>query len=83
MAYKKVLTGSYILGVGETSVGNISKEEYDEITERFRNKPGEADGFVYMLRDDTLAWEKIPVNPSIEDIEAAEALSIILGGDGV
>lgn len=61
MAYIKVVDDPYIVGICENqdANGNISKEEYDEITELFANKPTATSGYKYMLRDDSHKWEMV------------------------
>ena len=62
MEYVKVISDGYILGVGEVeSGGNISKEEFDEISNIIHNTPTAPDGYYYRLKEN-LEWElcKIP-----------------------
>ena len=59
MAYRKVLDGPYILGVGFSQVGNIEQAEYEEIVAQYVRKPTAPVGYAYMLRDDTNVWELV------------------------
>lgn len=82
MEYKKIIVGGYILGLAEVEKnGNISKEEYDRITEIIHNKPIAPEGYDYRLKAD-LTWEKyeLPPVPEDDEITAEEALEIIRGG---
>lgn len=80
MEYKKIIVGGYILGLAEVNSGNISKDEYDRITEIIHNKPTAPKGFDYRLKDN-LEWElyELPApvpeddEATIEDYEAALA----------
>lgn len=57
MGYIKVMSNGYILGVAQaTSGGNISKEEFDEITAIIHDMPTTPDGYYYRLKDN-LEWE--------------------------
>jgi len=79
--YKFVLDG-YILGVGIGLAGiEIQKDEYDKILSVIRSKPARTDTVDYKLKED-LNWEPYPVEPPEEDeLDADEALAIIVGGD--
>lgn len=71
MEYKKIIVDGYILGLAEVANnGNISKAEYDRITEVIHSKPIAESGYDYRLRED-LTWELYELPPMpIEDEEA-------------
>ena len=80
------LDGAYIAslseGLGQTQ---ITEEEYTNILSIIRSAPSAPDGYTYMLRADTLEWELVenppePEPPVDDDVDDAEALSILLGG---
>lgn len=72
MEYKKIIVDGYILGLAEVEQnGNISKEEYDRITEIIRNKPIAESGFDYRLRADSIEWELVEVPAEEEQTEEA------------
>lgn len=79
--YKSVADG-YILGVGIGCAGiEVCKEEYDEILSVIRNKPERTNTIDYKLKED-LNWEPYSIEPPEEDeLDADEALAIIVGGD--
>lgn len=81
MAYRKVLDGPYILGVGFSQVGNIEQVEYEEIVAQYVRKPTAPVGYAYMLRDDTHVWELVKLEePEPDDHDKAEAYDILIGG---
>lgn len=80
MNYAKVVCNGYILGVGIANIGNITEEEYNEITDIFRSAPVAPTGYTYKLRADTLEWELVELPPQPVEITDSEALEIILGG---
>lgn len=79
--YKDVQNG-YIVAVGTGETGEeITEEEYNTIRAAMAEKPVAPDGYDYKLKDD-LTWEQyeLPViDPLEEEIDDAEAYSIILG----
>jgi hypothetical protein len=86
MDYFKSVVDGYILGV---SAGNgktkITESEYNDILRVIHNRPSATETVDYRLRED-LTWEEYEVEPDgdppvTEDIDDAEALNIILGGD--
>lgn len=78
--YFKAIHDGYIIGVGIGSRGTeIGESEYKTLTDIIHNAPQKA-GYVYRLKED-LTWEEQEVIPEGEDIDDAEALQIILGGD--
>lgn len=83
MNYAKVVCNGYILGVGIANIGNITEEEYNEITGIFRSAPVAPSGYTYKLRADTLEWELVELppepepEPTVED--KAEAYDILMG----
>lgn len=83
MMYKKIVKDGYILGVGEVSRGgNIDANEYARLTEVINDAPEAPDGFYYMLREDE-TWELIEKEPepTDPDLDDAELVNILLGGD--
>ncbi len=78
--YFKYLSGNYIEGIGVGLGGEeISKSEYDMILDVIRSKPARTDTEDYKLSKD-LTWEPYPVDPPSDEIDADEALNIIMGG---
>ena len=79
--YFKARANGYIYGVGQGSMGDeITKEEYNELTDIFHNIPIK-EGYGYKLKDD-LTWEeyKIEPEPDLPTIEEkAEAYDILVG----
>ena len=83
--YYKNTEDAYIVsiskGAGEIE---ISAAEYKDILAIIRSAPSAPDGFVYLLREDTLDWElaELPPEPEPTDEEPddSEALAILLGG---
>ena len=84
MMYKNTEKG-YIVsiskGAGEIAV---TEEEYNSLLSIIRSAPSAPDGYVYLLRADTLEWElaELPPDPEPEDeeLDDSEALAILLGG---
>ena len=84
MKYCKNLDGEYIsclsTGFGEVE---ISEEEYNGILSIIRAAPTAPEGYIYLLRADTLEWElvELPPEPEPEDpeLDNAEAFDIIFG----
>ena len=63
----------------------ITEEEYANILSIIRSAPSAPDGYTYMLCADTLEWELVenppePEPPVDDEVDDAEALSILLGG---
>lgn len=78
--YKSVADG-YIVGIGTGIGGNeISQREYNTILAAIRTKPERTDTTDYKLKED-LTWEPYPVEPPSEELDADEALAIIMGGE--
>ncbi len=84
--YYKNTEDAYIVsiskGAGEIE---ISAAEYKDILAIIRSAPAAPDGYIYLLRADTLDWELAenppePEPPADEDIDEAEAYNIIFGG---
>ena len=83
--YYKNTENAYIVsiskGAGEIE---ISEAEYKAILSVIRSAPAAPDGYVYLLRTDTLEWElaELPPDPEPvdEELDDSEALSILLGG---
>lgn len=66
----KALIDPYIIGIGinQLPIDIITQEEYDTLSELFKNKPKDPEGYRYMLRADTLEWELVenPIEPEEE-----------------
>lgn len=86
MSFYKNIYDSYI---GSLSKGfgqkQITEEEYNNILFIIRSAPSAPDGYTYMLRADNLEWELVenppePEPPVDDEVDDAEALSILLGG---
>lgn len=86
MSFYKNICGGYIEslsnGFGQKQ---ITEEEYNNLLSIIRSAPSAPDGYTYMLRADTLEWELVenqpePEPPADDDVDDAEALSILLGG---
>lgn len=86
MSFYKNICGGYIeslsKGFGQRQ---ITEEEYNNILSIIRSAPSAPDGYTYMLRADTLEWELVenppePEPPVDDEVDDAEALSILLGG---
>ena len=86
MSFYKNIRDSYIeslsKGFGQRQ---ITEEEYTNILSIIRSTPPAPDGYTYMLRADNLEWELVenpsePEPPVDDDVDDAEALSILLGG---
>lgn len=86
MSFYKNIYGGYIEslsnGFGQKQ---ITEEEYTSILSIIRSAPSAPDGCTYMLRADTLEWELVENPPEPEpsvddDVDDAEAMSILLGG---
>lgn len=78
--YIKAIENGYITAVGTGIVGEeITESEYDEILSVIRNKP-KAEGKGYKLKTD-LTWEAydLPIPSEDDELDDAEALSIITG----
>lgn len=85
MNYRKVVVDNHIMGVGETMAeGNISSDEYSRLSAIFSTMPEAPEGYYYMLLLDE-TWELVEKEPEPEEpeLDEAEALEILLGGDGV
>ena len=67
MEYKAIIKDGYILGVGQVlNGGNITKEEFDDITNIIHNTPIAPDGFYYRLKEN-LEWE-LHKMPEVEEV---------------
>lgn len=84
--YYKNIENAYIVsiskGAGDTG---ITEAEYRQILSLIRSAPAAPDGYIYLLRADTLEWKLAenppePEPPEDEDIDEAEAYNIIFGG---
>ena len=82
MGYVKIIDNEYIMSLhivnGE---GNCGKNEFESLKTLFQERPDAPDGYWYLLRADTLEWELVEVSDD-PDLDPADALSILLGGEG-
>ena len=82
MYYKNIIDG-HIIGIS-TGAGQIeiTQEEDNAILAVIQSRPTPEIGFDYVLRED-LTWEQVEVpEPVVDDeVNAEEALNIILGGE--
>ncbi len=78
----KIIDNGYIVGLADAPTGvEVTAEEYAELTDIFHTMPVRK-GYAYRLRED-LTWEEYPVEPEpVDELTDAEALAILLGGDG-
>lgn len=82
MAFVKVISNGYIIGVGQnkSESGGITEQEYDSLTAIFNEQPKAEPGYKMMLNADTLSWDAVPIPPpQDDDIPAEEALDIMMG----
>lgn len=84
MEHKKIVLNGYILGLAVVETGgNITKDEYAELTEVFKNRPAAPDGYSNRLKTD-LIWEQYELPIMKEDEEAtAEDYETALAEMGV
>jgi len=85
-SYRKSVENGFIRSVAFSEFGEeIAETEYSEILSIIRNIPDAPDGYCYMLRAADLEWELVELptmpDPFEEEVDDAEALQIILGGD--
>lgn len=85
MRYDKVIENGYIASCvccfnGNEADGNITKEEYENISNILLSAPTASDGHAYRLKAD-LTWELYELPVVEEELTAEEALEIILGGE--
>ena len=83
-SYIKTIRNGYIIDIQTIDIpnmGNITKQEYDEILETIENKPTAREGYDYRLKTD-LSWEEFEVEQTDDgdEIDDSEALEIIIGG---
>ena len=86
MHYTLSIADGYIIGVCESEghfPSEITKAERDEIFNRLMSRPTAEEGYQYMLKADTMEWELVAIpQPSEDDeLDDAEALAIITGGE--
>lgn len=81
MGYKKIVDNDYILGVAEVeNEGNITFDEYDEITRKIHDMPKAPDGYYYKLKTD-FSLELVELIEHNTTIEAEMAEQMPFGGD--
>ena len=74
-----IVVDNYIVAV------EAKDSNFEEIMARISEKPKDPDGYTHKLRADTLEWELVEnppdPEPTVDDeVDDAEALSILLGG---
>lgn len=81
MKFYKQITDGFISAIGTGGGIEITETEYDKIKTVIRNRPEETPTTGYRLRED-LTWKSYEREPEPVDdeIDEAEALSILLGG---
>ena len=84
MKYYMVADDTYIYAFGggeiEASGEEITEEAYLALVEAVRVRPRRTDSTDYKLTRN-LTWEPYPVDPPTDEVDAEEALEIIMGGD--
>ena len=84
--FYKVIDDGYVVGFGTNgndSVTEIDEEEYAALMAFVQTRPTAPDGYAYVIRDNPREWELVELPPEPpEELTDAEALSILLGGDG-
>ena len=76
MEYKIVITDGYILGVGEVpNGGNISKAEFDRMTDIINQKPTAPEGYDYKLTEG-LEWELFEVEINEEENHSPDSMGL-------
>ena len=79
MSYYKIVKDGYIPQIGIDCGGEeITEAEHNEIAAAIDERPTPPDGYDYRLKTD-LTWELVEM-PEPEDVDADEALEILLGG---
>ena len=85
MRYYQIVQDGYIVAFGVGPGGEaIAKERYDALRALLAEKPAREGTTDHRLRED-LTWEPYEVEPTPDpdpedEVDAAEALSILLGG---
>lgn len=82
MRYYKDINNGYILAIGIGGSGTeITESEYNTIMAAIQQKPAWENNIDYHLKTDLTweAYERIP-EESPEEIDAEEALDILIGG---
>ena len=82
MRFYKIINNGYIIAIGTGLDGTeITESEYNAIRDCIINRPTETETKKYRLKEN-LTWEEYEIEPPIpsEDIDAEEALDILLGG---
>lgn len=83
MRYYKIIETGYIQAIGTGGGGTeITEAEYSQIMAAIRQKPERTEATDFRLKAD-LTWEEYsrPPEPEPDEIDAEEALRIILGGE--
>lgn len=83
MRYYKSIEDGYIAAIGTGGGGTeITVEEYNAIMAVIQSKPPRKETTDYRLKAD-LTWEEYEREPDVplEEIDAEEALGILLGGE--
>ena len=73
--YTKITDNGYILAVSATATDGveITEQEYNAILTALHNRLQSKDGFALMLKDSTLEWEYVAIEP--EPLTDEEALT--------
>lgn len=83
MRYYKYIDNGYIAAIGTGGGGiEITEDEYTTIMSAIQSKPPRTETTDYHLKTD-LTWEEYGREPDIpsDEIDAAEALGILIGGE--
>lgn len=83
MRYYKIIENGYIQAIGTGGGGTeITEAEYSQIMAVIQQKPERNETTDFRLKEN-LTWEEYerPMEPETDEIDAEEALRIILGGE--
>ncbi|MBQ0124785.1 MAG: hypothetical protein KBS59_00490 [Clostridiales bacterium] len=75
MQYGKTVIDGYIMDIGIGGYPEkfiISEDEYNSILAALSTKPEDEDGYVWMLRDGELLWDKVAAISQSEEVDANE-----------
>lgn len=84
MFYALSIVNGYIVGIVSSEQKfkkNLTEAEKNEVLQLLLNRPNAEEGYQYMLKADTMVWELValPVPSDDDELDVAEALSIITG----
>lgn len=83
MRYYKIIENGYIQAIGTGGGGaEITETEYSQIMAAIQQKPERNETTDFRLKEN-LTWEEYerPLDPEPDEIDAEEAMRIILGGE--